>query len=73
MSNTKKPNRVKIRWGSGGIGNTEEYEFGTLAELNAFLKGVDASSGWLDYEQCDPDDDGYAVFGERGEEDADKA
>ena len=26
------------------------YEFGTQAELDAFLEGVEAASGWSDYE-----------------------
>jgi hypothetical protein len=33
----------------------KHYEFATLAELNAFLHGVDEAVGWLEHEQFDRD------------------
>ena len=33
--------------------NLSEYEFDTEAEVNAFLEGVDAANGWLEYHQID--------------------
>jgi hypothetical protein len=58
--NMAKDNRVRIMWGSHPENRSDfiEYEFDTLAELNAFLLGVDESIGWLDYEQIDPNADG---------------
>ena len=43
---------VEIRWGSQPEEGDEPcaYEFDTKAELDAFLDGVDAAAGWLDYE-----------------------
>jgi hypothetical protein len=46
---------VKIGWGrdSRDTGNADanitKYKFKTEAELRAFLEGVSASSGWLEY------------------------
>ena len=57
----EKPFKVRIRWGSGSYGDSQEpceYEFATLGELNAFLLGVDEASGWLDSTQIDPNPDG---------------
>ncbi|HUZ95226.1 MAG TPA: hypothetical protein VMU57_09970 [Edaphobacter sp.] len=57
----EKPFKVRIRWGSGSYGDSQEpceYEFATLEELNAFLLGVDEASGWLDSTQIDPNPDG---------------
>ena len=31
----------------------DTYEFSTQAELDAFMLGVDAASGWMDYEVCE--------------------
>jgi len=67
-----QPSKVRIRWGSGMGGDEkplQEYEFSTLAELNAFLEGVDEASGWLDYEQIDPEPDGS--FPETDDEESD--
>jgi len=42
--------KVKIAWGSDrDERNIEEYRFDTKEEYYAFMKGVDASNGWLDY------------------------
>ncbi len=41
---------VAIRWGCSREVDPSEYEFSTLAEKDAFMQGVDASSGWMDYE-----------------------
>jgi len=44
---------VTIHWGSESTRNENEpcsYEFDTEAELNAFLLGVDESTGYMDYE-----------------------
>ncbi len=35
----------------------DEYSFKTNDEANAFLKGVDAMAGWLDYEQVHEEED----------------
>lgn len=51
---------VKILWGSQPqLNETKpvEYEFDTPEELEAFLKGVDEASGWLDYDIINEDDD----------------
>jgi hypothetical protein len=52
--------RVRMRWGSdhSDYQEPQEYEFDTLAELNAFLLGVSEAWGWMDYEQIDPSPDG---------------
>ena len=52
---------VKIQWGGAACKEDlynenhpyDEYEFDTEAEVNAFLQGVDAMDGWLDWEQID--------------------
>ena len=42
--------KVKIAWGSDrDERNITEYRFDTKEEYYAFMKGVDASNGWLDY------------------------
>ncbi len=41
---------------SGNI--PSEFAFATAAGLDAFLLGVDEASGYLDYEQIDPNPDG---------------
>lgn len=53
-----KPFVVRIRWGSAATREENpdgvcEYEFDTKAELDAFHKGVDESSGWSEYEVVD--------------------
>jgi hypothetical protein len=51
-----KPLKVRMLWGSGAGGDekpSKDYEFATLAELNAFLEGCSESNGWLDMEQID--------------------
>jgi hypothetical protein len=48
--------KVSIMWGSQSHrrrhenDEAHEYEFATKAEVNAFLKGVDESNGYMDYE-----------------------
>lgn len=51
MSPTKE-HWVSIRWGSDSNPTDEPmmYEFHSRAELEAFLDGVEAATGWLDYE-----------------------
>jgi hypothetical protein len=34
----------------------QTYQFDTEIELNAFIKGVEEASGWLEYEIIDEDD-----------------
>ena len=50
--------RVRILWGTvatrAETDTTQDYEFDTLEELNAFLKGISECHGWVDYEQVDP-------------------
>lgn len=42
--------KVKIAWGSDqDENNIEEYTFETKEEYNGFMRGVEASSGWMDY------------------------
>lgn len=41
-----------------------EYEFDTLAELNAFLKGVEAADGWSEYHQADTREEALAYIKE---------
>lgn len=41
-----------------------EYRFDTLAELNAFLKGVDAADGWSEYHQADTREEALAYIKE---------
>ena len=42
----------RIRWGTDPEAQAKpcSYSFATKAELEAFLLGVDESSGWLEYE-----------------------
>jgi|SRR5580765_3943540 len=49
---------VWIVWGES-LKESEptRYDFDTQAELNAFLKGVDESQGWMDYAQFDNEAD----------------
>lgn len=47
--------KVKIRWGSMEPTDPFEYEFKTEAERDAFLYGVEESSGWMDYEIVEDD------------------
>ena len=35
------------------LGTVQDFEFDTLAELNAFLLGVSETVGWLECEQVD--------------------
>ena len=47
---SKSDIKVKIAWGSAQLeDHIKEYEFNTKEEYFAFLTGVDASNGWLDY------------------------
>lgn len=42
---------VKILWGSNPENaDTTKYEFPTEKELDAFLTGVEAAIGWMDYQ-----------------------
>jgi len=52
MVEDSKPFKAKIRWGSDSSDDQEPsvYSYATQAELDAFLEGVDAANGWLDYE-----------------------
>lgn len=56
----KGQHKVWFRWGSGredkASGYTE-HGFDSHAELNAFLLGVEAATGWLDSEQFDSEQD----------------
>lgn len=65
-----KPHKVRMVWESGIAGDkpTKDYEFSTLAELNAFLKGCEEANGWLDMKQIDPGPDG--TFPDSDENDA---
>ena len=47
-----KEHWVSINWGADKLWADEPmlYEFHSRAELEAFLDGVEAASGWLDYE-----------------------
>jgi hypothetical protein len=44
---------IRIQWGSvsshGEDNKPIKYEFDTEAELNAFMMGVDAMDGWMEY------------------------
>jgi len=51
--------KVRIIWGTEAVRKIEKtikgytdkiYTFKTENELNAFLKGVDESNGWLEYQ-----------------------
>jgi hypothetical protein len=46
---------VKIRWGSMEQTQPFEYSFVTEAGRDAFLYGVEESSGWMDYELVEDD------------------
>ena len=49
---------VTILWGEDPRGQqTELYEFDTIAERQAFMKGVCACEGWGAWEQLDSDED----------------
>ncbi len=47
---------VKVLWGTEetredqGNPKPSEYTFGTQAEADAFLLGVEESNGWMEYE-----------------------
>ena len=47
-----KPHKVSILWGKDLEDGqpAETYEFGTKAELDAFMEGVEAYDGWMGYE-----------------------
>lgn len=47
---------VRIRWGQLDY-SYQNYEFNTQVELDAFLKGVDEASGWLDYHVMEDDEE----------------
>lgn len=53
---------VWIMWGHVEKPAPHKYEFDTLAELNAFLEGVDQGNGWLDYEQFDTEEAAMEVY-----------
>ena len=42
--------KIKIAWGSDrDENNIEEYEFDNQDQYYFFMKGVEASNGWMDY------------------------
>jgi len=47
-----KPHKISILWGSVPEDGQEAvtYEFHTKAEYDAFVEGVEAAEGWLNYE-----------------------
>tara|TARA_R100001015_G_C4633328_1_gene198126 strand:- start:288 stop:455 length:168 start_codon:yes stop_codon:yes gene_type:complete len=45
---------VKILWGVDK--NPSKYSFKTQAEADAFMRGVEESNGWLDYEVEDEEE-----------------
>jgi len=45
----RKARSATILWGREGA-SKQTYTFSTSDELDAFLKGVDEASGWLEYE-----------------------
>lgn len=46
-----KPIKIHIAWGSSkSLDDIKEYTFNTEKEYLAFLKGVDESNGWMDYD-----------------------
>lgn len=59
---------VKIIWGSESWREENptpcEYSFDTEAELNAFMEGVDAASGYMDYEVVDDSETNQAATGD---------
>lgn len=58
MSTSDLPYKVKIIWGANptSVENTDfkPYEFATIDELIAFLKGCTAALGYTDYAVIDP-------------------
>lgn len=56
-ANPKGKHEVHFAWGLDDPPDVTHHEYETAEELNAFLEGVDAASGWLDYEQCDTEDE----------------
>lgn len=61
--------RVWFRWGETEPTDPTLYEFDTLAELNAFLHGVDEACGWLDCEQFDTEEESRASQDDDDEDD----
>jgi hypothetical protein len=58
-----RPFKVRIIFGSKPYRRESsnvpsEFAFATAAELDAFLLGVEETSGYLDHEQIDPNPDG---------------
>ena len=46
-----EPIKIQIAWGSSKhLDDVKEYTFDSEEEYLAFLKGVDESNGWLDYD-----------------------
>ena len=46
-----EPIKIQIAWGSSKhLDDVKEYIFDSEEEYLAFLKGVDESNGWLDYD-----------------------
>jgi hypothetical protein len=55
---TNEKYTIKILWGSTSTREENEpctYEFDTKEEFNAFLEGVEAAVGWMDYEVVEQD------------------
>ena len=46
-----EPIKIHIAWGSSkSVDDIKEYTFDSEEEYLAFLKGVDESNGWMDYD-----------------------
>ena len=46
-----EPIKIQIAWGSSKhLDDVKEYTFDSEEEYLAFLKGVDESNGWMDYD-----------------------
>ena len=66
---SKEKFSVTIMWGDGSSG-VIKYDFDSEEELDAFMHGVDQSTGWLSYEEVDTNQNYEIVDGElRYEED----
>lgn len=56
-----------------GMDSIHKFEFDTLAEMEAFMLGVDASVGWITYQNCDTKEEAEAyvtnIMNEEKEED----
>ena len=65
---SKEKFSVTLMW--GGATEVIKYDFDSEEELDAFMHGVDQSTGWLSYEEVDTNQNYEIVDGElRYEED----